>query len=63
MSRLRREFSEQFSSTVLAHNTGADKNDHAQKKPDPKAPKPIKVGDLVTLKSLGRQARGGSPDR
>ena len=57
MSRLRREFSEQFSSTVLAHNTGADKGDAAQKKPDPKAPKPIKVGDLVTLKSLGRQAR------
>ncbi len=57
MSRLRREFSEQFSSTVLAHNTGADKNDPALKRPDPKTPKPIKVGDLVTLKSLGRQAR------
>jgi DNA mismatch repair protein MutS2 len=57
MSRLRREFSEQFSSTVLAHNTGADRNDPALRKPDPKAPKPIKVGDLVTLKSLGRQAR------
>ncbi len=57
MSRLRREFSEQFSSTVLAHNTGADRTDNAAKKPDPKAPKPIKVGDLVTLKSLGRQAR------
>ena len=56
MSRVRREFSEQFSSTVLAHTTGADKND-ASKKPDPKAPKPIKPGDLVTLKSLGRQAR------
>jgi len=57
MSRLRREFSEQFSSTVLAHNTGADRNDPALKRPDPKAAKPIKVGDLVTLKSLGRQAR------
>jgi DNA mismatch repair protein MutS2 len=57
MSRLRREFSEQFSSTVLAHNTGADRNDPALKRPDPKAPRPIKVGDLVTLKSLGRQAR------
>ncbi len=57
MSRLRREFSEQFSSTILAHNTGADKNDPAIKRPDPKAPKPIKIGDLVTLKSLGRQAR------
>jgi len=57
MSRLRREFSEQFSSTVLAHNTGADKSDNTLRKPDPKAPKPIKIGDLVTLKSLGRQAR------
>ena len=57
MSRLRREFSEQFSSTVLAHNTGADKNDSALKRSDPKSPKPIKIGDLVTLKSLGRQAR------
>ncbi len=56
MSRVRREFSEQFSSTVLAHNTGADKNDSPLKR-DPAAPKPIKVGDLVTLKSLGRQAR------
>ncbi len=56
MSRVRREFSEQFSSTVLAHTTGADKNDSPLKR-DPAAPKPIKVGDLVTLKSLGRQAR------
>ena len=58
MSRVRREFSEQFSSTVLAHNTGADKGEGIlQRRPDPKAPKPIKPGDLVTLKSLGRQAR------
>jgi DNA mismatch repair protein MutS2 len=57
MSRLRREFSEQFSSTVLAHHTGADRNDPAPKRLDPKSPKPVKVGDLVTLKSLGRQAR------
>ncbi len=56
MSRVRREFSEQFSSTVLAHTTGADKNDTPLKR-DPAAPKPIKIGDLVTLKSLGRQAR------
>ncbi len=57
MSRVRREFSEQFSSTVLAHTTGADKGDILQKRPDPKAPPAIKPGDLVTLKSLGRQAR------
>ncbi len=56
MSRVRREFSEQFSSTVLAHTTGADRNDTPLKR-DPAAPKPIKPGDLVTLKSLGRQAR------
>ncbi|HEY6375350.1 MAG TPA: Smr/MutS family protein [Edaphobacter sp.] len=54
IARLRREFSEQFNSTVVAHNTGADKADpNAQ----PHIPKGIKVGDLVKLKSLGRQAR------
>ena len=56
MSRLRREFTEQFSSTVLAHNTGADRGEILQRRPDPKAPKPIKPGDFVILKSLGRQA-------
>jgi len=54
MSRLRREFSEQFNSTVVAHVSGADKNDPSAK---PHQPKSIKVGDLVKLKSLGRQAR------
>jgi len=54
MNRLRREFSEQFNSTVVAHNTGADKNDPAAQ---PHLPKGIKVGDLVKLKSMGRQAR------
>jgi DNA mismatch repair protein MutS2 len=54
IARLRREFSEQFNSTVVAHNTGADKNDPAAQ---PHVPKGIKIGDLVKLKSLGRQAR------
>jgi DNA mismatch repair protein MutS2 len=54
MATLRREFSEQFNSTVVAHTTGADKNDPAAQ---PHIPKGIKVGNLVTLKSLGRQAR------
>jgi DNA mismatch repair protein MutS2 len=54
MATLRREFSSQFNSTVLAHTTGADKNDPAAQ---PHLPKGIKVGDLVKLKSLGRQAR------
>ena len=54
MARLRREFSDQFNSTVVAHTTGADRTDpNAQ----PHQPKGIKVGDLVKLKSLGRQAR------
>jgi DNA mismatch repair protein MutS2 len=57
MSRVRREFSEQFSSTVLAHSTGADKGDPNARPSLPKPAKAIAVGDLVTLKSLGRQAR------
>ena len=54
MATLRREFSEQFNSTVVAHTSRADKNDPAAQ---PHIPKGIKVGDLVKLKSLGRQAR------
>jgi DNA mismatch repair protein MutS2 len=54
MAKLRREFSEQFNSTVVAHTTRADRNDPAAQ---PHIPKGIKVGDLVKLKSLGRQAR------
>ncbi|HEY2458094.1 MAG TPA: Smr/MutS family protein, partial [Candidatus Acidoferrum sp.] len=54
MATLRREFSEQFNSTVVAHTNRADKNDPAAQ---PHIPKGIKVGDLVRLKSLGRQAR------
>jgi DNA mismatch repair protein MutS2 len=54
MARARREFGEQFKSTVVAHMTGADKNDpNAQ----PHVVKGAEVGDLVKLKSLGRQAR------
>jgi DNA mismatch repair protein MutS2 len=54
LARLRREFSEQFNSTVVAHNTGADRNDpNAQ----PHVVKGATVGDIVKLKSLGRQAR------
>ncbi len=55
VARLRREFSEQFSSTVVAHNTGADRSDTPLK---PKSPPPLKPGDFVTLRSLnGREAR------
>ena len=56
LARVRREFSEQFSSTVLAHTNGADRNDpHAHTPAKQKVPD-IKPGDYVTLKSLRRQA-------
>lgn len=54
IATLRREFSEQFQSTVLAHNTGADKAD------EPKTAdrqREAQQGDLVRLKSLGREGR------
>lgn len=58
IARLRREFSEQFSSTVVAHTTGADKNDPAaQAGGRGGAVRAVKVGDLVKLRSLGREAR------
>jgi DNA mismatch repair protein MutS2 len=51
IAKLRREFKEQFDSTVVAHTTGADIGDpHAQ----PRLIKNITVGDTVKLKSLGR---------
>ena len=60
LARAKREFSEQFKGTIVAHNTGADK--HSDRAPSTKSPlhsaqRSIKPGDLVTLKSLGRQAR------
>jgi DNA mismatch repair protein MutS2 len=54
ISRARREFGQQFKSTVVAHMTGADKNDPNAR---PHIVKGAGVGDLVKLKSLGRQAR------
>jgi DNA mismatch repair protein MutS2 len=54
IAKLRREFREQFDSTVVAHSTGADKNDpHAQ----PQIVKHVSEGDTVKLKSTGRPAR------
>jgi DNA mismatch repair protein MutS2 len=54
VAKLRREFREQFDSTVVAHSTGADKNDpHAQ----PQVIKHVSEGDSVKLKSTGRAAR------
>jgi len=58
VARAKREFSDQFKSTVVAHNTGADKHPaKAGKAPVHAAAREIKAGDLVTLRSLGRQAR------
>jgi DNA mismatch repair protein MutS2 len=54
IARAKREFAEQFNSTVIAHTSRADRNDPAAQ---PHIPKGIKAGDLVKLKSLGRQAR------
>ncbi len=54
IARLRREFREQFDSTVVAHATGADRDDpHAQ----PQLVKHVSEGDSVKLKSTGRPAR------
>jgi DNA mismatch repair protein MutS2 len=54
IAKLRREFREQFDSTVVAHSTGADQNDpHAQ----PQVVKHVSEGDTVKLKSTGRGAR------
>jgi DNA mismatch repair protein MutS2 len=54
VAKLRREFREQFDATVVAHSTGADKNDpHAQ----PQVVKHVTEGDSVKLKSTGRPAR------
>src|SRR5262249_49496828 len=54
ISRLRREFRDQFDATVVAHSTGADRDDpHAQ----PQLATHVLEGDTVKLKSLGRAAR------
>ena len=53
IAKLRREFREQFDSTVVAHATGADQGDpHAQ----PQIVKNVSEGDTVKLKSTGRSA-------
>jgi DNA mismatch repair protein MutS2 len=53
ISKLRREFREQFDSAVVAHTTGADRGDpHAQ----PQLVKHVSEGDTVKLKSVGRPA-------
>jgi DNA mismatch repair protein MutS2 len=54
ISKLRRDFREQFDSTVVAHTTGADQGDpNAQ----PQVVKHVSEGDTVKLKSVGRAAK------
>jgi DNA mismatch repair protein MutS2 len=54
ISKLRREFREQFDSTVVAHATGADQGDPQAQ---PQMVKHASEGDTVKLKSVGRPAR------
>jgi len=51
ISKLRREFREQFDSTVVAHTTGADQGDPQAQ---PQVVKHVSEGDTVKLKSVGR---------
>ncbi len=53
LAKLRREFREQVDATVVAHHSGADKNDpNAQ----PHIVRSVNVGDTVQLRSLGKNA-------
>jgi DNA mismatch repair protein MutS2 len=53
ISKLRREFREQFDSAVVAHSTGADRDDPNA---TPQLVKHVSEGDTVKLKSMGRPA-------
>ena len=53
ISRLRREFKDQFDAAVVAHATGAD---HGDPNARPGEVKHVSEGDTVKLKSLGRNA-------
>jgi len=54
IAKLRRDFREQFDSTVVAHVSGADRDD-----PDaqPQVVRHVSEGDFVKLKSVGRNGR------
>jgi DNA mismatch repair protein MutS2 len=53
IAKLRREFREQFDSTVVAHASGADRGDPNA---EPQVVKHVSEGDSVKLKSTGRAA-------
>ena len=54
IARMRRDFREQFDSTVVAHSTGADQDDPNA---EPQIVQHVSEGDTVKLKSLGRTGR------
>jgi DNA mismatch repair protein MutS2 len=57
-ARARREFAEEFQQTVVAHVSGSDKTDvSAPAKARMETTRQIKAGDLVKLRSLGREGR------
>ena len=53
IAKLRREFREQFDSTIVAHASGADRDDPNA---TPQLVKHVSEGDTVKLKSMGRPA-------
>lgn len=54
LAKMRREFREQFDSTVVAHTTGSDTGDANAK---PHIVQHVTPGDTVRLRSLGRDAK------
>ena len=54
VARLKREFQESFNQAVVAHVSGADRKDPAAQ---PHVVRTVGVGDMVMLKSMGREAK------
>ena len=54
IARLKREFQESFNQVVVAHVSGADRNDKAAQ---PHVIREVQAGDTVKLKSMGREAK------
>jgi DNA mismatch repair protein MutS2 len=54
IARARREFREQFNQSVVAHTTGADRDDPNAR---PHVVTLVNEGDMVRLKSLGREGK------
>jgi DNA mismatch repair protein MutS2 len=54
IARLKREFQESFNQVVVAHVSGADRKDPAAQ---PHVVREVSAGDMVQLKSMGREAK------